>query len=327
MAAVSIEKRENIALVWVDNPPVNALSHSVREGLKDAMAQCAADNTVEALVIACRGRTFIAGADIREFGAPPKKPGLPEVVEIIERMEKPVVAAIHGTALGGGLEVALSCHYRIAVPTAKVGLPEVKLGILPGAGGTQRFPRIAGVENALDAIISGRHVKASQALSWGVLDEVTDGDLETAAIEFAKKSVAGGVRRTGDIAIDGDKYNQEFFDGFRKSIARRTRGFFAPERCIRCVEAAVKLPLKEGLAEERKNFGECFTNPQSRALQHVFFAERQVSRVPGITKETPRREIKKVGIIGAWHHGGRHRDELCQHRHACNASGGAARCA
>lgn len=304
MATVSIENRENIALVWVDNPPVNALSHSVREGLKDAMAACSADDTIEAVVIACRGRTFIAGADIREFGAPPKEPGLPEVVEIIEGMQKPVVAAIHGTALGGGLEVALSCHYRVAVPTAKVGLPEVKLGILPGAGGTQRFPRIAGVENALDAILSGRHIKADQALSWGVLDEVTDGDLEAAAIAFAQNAISKGVRRTGEIAIDGNKYDQAFFDGFRKSIARKTRGFFAPERCIRCVEAAVKMPLKEGLAEERKNFMECFANPQSRALQHVFFAERQVSRVPGISKETPRREINRVGIIGAGTMGG-----------------------
>ena len=304
MAAVGIENRENIALVWVDNPPVNALSHSVREGLKNTMAACAEDDTIEAVVIACRGRTFIAGADIREFGAPPKEPGLPEVVEIIEGMQKPVVAAIHGTALGGGLEVALSCHYRVAVPTAKVGLPEVKLGILPGAGGTQRFPRIAGVENALDAILSGRHIKANQALNWGVLDEVTDGDLEAAAIAFAQNAISKGVRRTGEIEIDGNKYDQAFFDGFRKSIARKTRGFFAPERCIRCIEAAVKMPLKEGLAEERKNFMECFANPQARALQHVFFAERQVARVPGISKETPRREIKKVGIIGAGTMGG-----------------------
>lgn len=304
MTTVSIENRDNIALVWVDNPPVNALSHSVRAGLKDAMRAIAEDDTIDAAVIACRGRTFIAGADIREFGAPPQAPHLTEVVQIIEDMEKPIVAAIHGTALGGGLEVALSCHYRVAVSSAKIGLPEVKLGILPGAGGTQRFPRIAGVENALDAIISGRHIKAKQALSWGALDQIVDGGLEEAALEFAKSAVQKGVRRTGEMTIDGDKYDQAFFEGFRASIARKTRGYFAPERCIRCVEAAVKLPLKEGLDAERQNFQECFTNPQSRALQHVFFAERQVSRVPGISKETPRRDIKRVGIIGAGTMGG-----------------------
>ncbi len=304
MTTVSIENRDNIALVWVDNPPVNALSHSVRAGLKDAMRVIAEDDTIDAAVIACRGRTFIAGADIREFGSPPKAPHLTEVVQIIEDMEKPIVAAIHGTALGGGLEVALSCHYRVAVSSAKIGLPEVKLGILPGAGGTQRFPRIAGVENALDAIISGRHIKAKQALSWGALDQVVDDGLEATALEFAKSVVEKGVRRTGEMAIDGDKYDQAFFDEFRASIARKTRGYFAPERCIRCVEAAVKLPLKEGLDAERRNFQECFTNPQSRALQHVFFAERQVSRVPGISKETPRRNIKRVGIIGAGTMGG-----------------------
>lgn len=304
MTTVSIENRDNIALVWVDNPPVNALSHSVRAGLKDAMRAIAEDDTIDVAVIACRGRTFIVGADIREFGAPPKPPHLTEVVQIIEDMEKPIIAAIHGTALGGGLEVALSCHYRVAVSSAKIGLPEVKLGILPGAGGTQRFPRIAGVENALDAIISGRHIKAKQALSWGALDQVVDDSLEEAAIDFAKSAIEKGVRRTGEMAIDGDKYDHAFFDGFRASIARRTRGYFAPERCIRCVEAAVKLPLKEGLDAERHNFQECFTNPQSRALQHVFFAERQVSRVPGIDKETPRRDIKRVGIIGAGTMGG-----------------------
>lgn len=304
MTAVSIENRDNIALVWVDNPPVNALSHSVRDGLKNAMRAIAEDDTIDAAVIACRGRTFIAGADIREFGAPPKAPHLTEVVQIIEDMEKPIIAAIHGTALGGGLEVALSCHYRVALSSAKIGLPEVKLGILPGAGGTQRFPRIAGVENALDAIISGRHIKAKQALSWGAVDELVDYDLEAAALAFAQTAIKKGVRRTGEMTIDGSIYDQAFFDGFRASIARRTRGYFAPERCIRCVEAAVKLPLKEGLEAERKNFQECFTNPQAKAMQHVFFAERQVSRVPGISKETSRRDIKKVGIIGAGTMGG-----------------------
>lgn len=301
---VSMEKRGNIAVIMVDNPPVNALSHSVREGLSKSMKACADDAGVAAIVVACAGRTFIAGADIKEFATGPKAPHLPEVVQEIEDMEKPVVAAIHGTALGGGLEVALSCHYRVALVSAKVGLPEVKLGILPGAGGTQRFPRIAGVENALDAIVSGRHIGAKVAKEWGVLDELVEDNLLGAAIAFAEGAIAKGVRRTGEITIDGNTYDQAFFDGFRKSIARQTRGYFAPEKCIQCIEAAVRLPLKEGLAFERAAIGECFVHPQSRALQHMFFAERQVSQIPGITKETPRRAIKKVGIVGAGTMGG-----------------------
>jgi 3-hydroxyacyl-CoA dehydrogenase len=301
---VSMEKRGNIAVITVNNPPVNALSHSVREGLSNSMKVCADDADVAAIVVACAGRTFIAGADIKEFATGPKAPHLPEVVQEIEDMKKPVVAAIHGTALGGGLEVALSCHYRVALSSAKVGLPEVKLGILPGAGGTQRFPRIAGVENALDAIVSGRHIGAKVAKAWGVVDELVDDNLLDAAIAFAEGAIAKGVRRTGEITIDGNKYDQAFFDGFRKSIARQTRGYFAPEKCIQCIEAAVRLPLKEGLAFERASIGECFVHPQSRALQHMFFADRQVSQIPGISKETPRRAIKKVGIVGAGTMGG-----------------------
>jgi len=304
MTTVSMEKRGNVALLTVDNPPVNALSHSVREGLIEHMEICANDAAVEAIVVSCAGRTFIAGADIKEFATGPKAPHLPDVVQKIEDMDKPVVAAIQGTALGGGLEIALGCHYRVALTTAKIGLPEVKLGILPGAGGTQRFPRVAGVENALDAIVSGRHIKAKTAASWGAIDKIVEGDLVEAAIDFAKDTISKGPRRTGEMKIDAVKYDQAFFDGFRKSVARKTRGYFAPEKCIQCIEAAVRLPLKEGLAFERTAIGECFVHPQSRALQHMFFAERQVARIPGISKETPRREINKVGIIGAGTMGG-----------------------
>ncbi|WP_262696264.1 3-hydroxyacyl-CoA dehydrogenase NAD-binding domain-containing protein [Kordiimonas aquimaris] len=301
---VSLEKRGEIAVISVNNPPVNALSHGVRDGILTHIQACDADEAVKAIVIACEGRTFIAGADIKEFGAPPKAPHLPDVVQGIEDVSKPVVAAIHGTALGGGLEVALSCHYRVALTSAKIGLPEVKLGILPGAGGTQRFPRIAGVENALDAIISGRHVKAAEAAKWGVIDQLVEDNVLDAAIAMATAKIAEGPRRTGEMEIDSSVYDQSFFDGFRKSIARKTRGYFAPERCIRCIEAAVVLPLKEGLQRERELFMECMQNPQARALQHMFFADRQVSRIPGIDKTTPRREIKKVGIIGAGTMGG-----------------------
>ncbi|MFC4347046.1 3-hydroxyacyl-CoA dehydrogenase NAD-binding domain-containing protein [Kordiimonas lipolytica] len=304
MTTVSKTMHGRVAVLTVDNPPVNALSHSVRDGLSSQMTALASDDSVDAIVIACAGRTFIAGADIREFGAPPKEPHLPDVVNQIEAMEKPVVAAIHGTALGGGLEVALGCHYRVAVESAKVGLPEVHLGILPGAGGTQRLPRIAGPANAIDAILSGRHVKAREALSWGVIDEITDGDLVEAAIATAEKAVGKAPRRTGEIEIDGEAFGPEFFAGVRKSVAKQTRGYFAPERCIQCVEAAVSMPLAEGLKRERELFQECAKNPQAKALQHMFFAERQISRIPGITKETPRRDIKKVGIIGAGTMGG-----------------------
>ncbi|NVJ96870.1 MAG: enoyl-CoA hydratase/isomerase family protein [Alphaproteobacteria bacterium] len=304
MTTVSRTMHGRVAVLTVDNPPVNALSHSVREGLANEMEALAADDAVDAIVIACAGRTFIAGADIREFGSPPKAPHLPDVVNQIEAMEKPVVAAVHGTALGGGLEVALGCHYRVASESARIGLPEVHLGILPGAGGTQRLPRIAGPANAIDAILSGRHVRAREALKWGVVDEITDGDLLAVAIATAEKAVGKPPRRTGEIEIDGEAFGPEFFAGVRKSIAKRTRGYFAPERCIQCVEAAVSMPLLEGLKRERELFQECARNPQARAQQHMFFAERQISRIPGITRETPRREIKRVGIIGAGTMGG-----------------------
>ena len=295
MTTVSKAMHGRVAVLTVDNPPVNALSHSVREGLANQMTALAGDDGVDAIVIACAGRTFIAGADIREFGAPPKEPHLPDVVNQIEAMEKPVVAAIHGTALGGGLEVALSCHYRVAVESAKIGLPEVHLGILPGAGGTQRLPRIAGPANAIDAILSGRHVKAREALKWGVIDEITDGDLVEAAIATAEKAVGKPPRRTGEIEIDGDAFGPEFFAGVRKSVAKQTRGYFAPERCIQCVEVAVSLPLAEGLKRERELFQECAKNPQAKALQHMFFADRQVSRSTGRASMSARRPTTGPG--------------------------------
>ncbi len=304
MSVVSRNDQDRVAVLTVDNPPVNALSHSVREGLQNHMSDLASDDTIDAVVIACAGRTFIAGADIKEFGSPPKAPHLGEVVDQIEAMPKPVVAAIHGTALGGGLEIALGCHYRVALSSAKIGLPEVKLGILPGAGGTQRLPRVAGVDNALNAIVSGQHFPVKVAAKWGAIDSVVETDLVEAAIAYASSKVSEGPRPTGEIAIDGEKFGPEFFAGFRKSVARQTRGYFAPERCIQCVEAAVSMPLAEGLKRERELFMECMSNPQAKALQHMFFAERQVSRIPGIGKETPRRKINRVGIIGAGTMGG-----------------------
>jgi 3-hydroxyacyl-CoA dehydrogenase len=304
VSAVSMEMKGDIAVLRVNNPPVNALSYSVRSGLAENITALQDDDRIKVAVIICEGRTFMAGADIKEFGRPLQEPGLPDVVDMIEASNKPVVAAIHGTALGGGLEVAISCHHRIALSSAKIGLPEVKLGILPGAGGTQRLPRLAGVENSLDAILSGRHVGMSEASVWGVVDKVVEDDLLEAALEFAGTLNADDIRRTGDIELDKGKYDDAFFAGFRKSIARKTKGYFAPERCVQCVEASVNLDFKAGLKRERELFIECQSNPQARALQHMFFAERQISRIPGITKETPRLSIKKVGIIGAGTMGG-----------------------
>ncbi len=299
-----MEMKGDIAVLRVNNPPVNALSYSVRSGLAENIAALQDDDRVKVAVVICEGRTFMAGADIKEFGKPLQEPGLPDVVDMIEASNKPVVAAIHGTALGGGLEVAISCHHRIALSSAKIGLPEVKLGILPGAGGTQRLPRLAGVENSLDAILSGRHVGMKEASAWGVVDKVVEDDLLDAALAYAGTLSADDIRRTGDIKLDKGKYDDAFFAGFRKSIARKTKGYFAPERCVQCVEASVNLDFKAGLMRERELFIECQSNPQARALQHMFFAERQISRIPGITKETPRLPIKKVGIIGAGTMGG-----------------------
>src|SRR5256884_2298878 len=231
--SVDLERRGRVAVLTVNNPPVNALSQHVRQGLRDGVNQATADATVRAIVITCAGRTFIAGADITEFGKPPKEPGLHEVLDRIEGAPKPVVAAVHGTALGGGLEVALACHYRVGVKTARFGLPEVKLGLLPGAGGTQRLPRVVGVEKALQMIVSGDPIGADEALTHGLIDAIVDGDLTGAGVAFAEK-VLDDNRPLKKIRDVEDKIAQarrkpELFASFRKSVARQTRGFRATE--------------------------------------------------------------------------------------------------
>lgn len=303
MADLSIE--DGIAVLTINNPPVNALSQGVRQGIKDGVEQSLANDDVKAMVLICAGRTFIAGADITEFASAPKEPGLHPVLELMENASKPIIAAIHGTALGGGLETALVCHFRVSDTGARFGLPEVNLGLLPGAGGTQRLPRVVGPAKALAMMTSGAQIGAAEAHADGLVDEIVEGDLREGAISFARRVVADNVPlsrvrdRDAKLAVDAS-----LFDDFRKSIARKTRGFLAPEYNIRCIEAAVNLPFDEGMAVEAELFRELMSGPQSRAQQYFFFAERQAGKVPDVPRDTPEIPINKVGVIGAGTMGG-----------------------
>jgi 3-hydroxyacyl-CoA dehydrogenase len=304
---VRLETEGEIALIIVDNPPVNALSWHVRQGLFDGMTKAVTDGAA-GIVVICEGRTFIAGADISEFSGAPKGPGLHEVQDAMENAPVPVIAAIHGTALGGGLEVALCAHYRVAVSSAKFGLPEVNLGLLPGAGGTQRLPRLTGVPKALEMMTSGRHISTAEAREAGLVDEVTDGDLRSAAVAFARRAVAekmplARVRDRDDKVLEA-RGNTEMFAKFRASIARKTRGFLAPEYNIQCIEAAANLPFDEGMAVERRLFTELMTGPQSAAQRYAFFAERAANKVPDIAADTPVVDVARCGVLGAGTMGG-----------------------
>ncbi|MEI7573024.1 MAG: 3-hydroxyacyl-CoA dehydrogenase NAD-binding domain-containing protein [Phenylobacterium sp.] len=299
----------DIAIITLNSPPVNALSANVREGLFEGFKTATADPAVKAIVLICEGRTFIAGADITEFGGAARGPSLFDVQAMMENAPKPVIAAIHGTALGGGLEVALVAHYRIAVPSARLGLPEVNLGLLPGAGGTQRLPRVAGPEKALEMMTSGRHAPANEALAMGLVDELAEeGKLREAAVAFARRCVSENrplVKvRDNNTKVEAARGKPEIFEAFRKANARKFRGFLAPEYNIRCIEAAVNLPFDEGLAVERKLFGELVTGSQSAAQRYSFFAERQAQKVPDVPDDTPLIPVKSVGIIGAGTMGG-----------------------
>ena len=305
----TIEKDGNISIITLNSPPVNALSASVREGLHKGITEARNDGESEAIIIICEGRTFIAGADISEFGQEPKGPSLFEVQEFIEDSNKPVIAAIHGTALGGGLEVALTCHYRIAVPSAKCGLPEVNLGLLPGAGGTQRLPRVVGVEKALQMVTSGQHVSAKQCLEMGLVDEIANEDrLREDSINFAKKIVSENrplvkISEMND-KVEAARGNENIFTDFRASIARRARGFLAPEYNIQCIEAAVNNSFDEGIKIERKLFMELVTGTQSAAQRYAFFAQRQVAKIPDIEPDTEIKPFSSIGVIGAGTMGG-----------------------
>ena len=308
-AVADLSNQGDIAVLTLNSPPVNALSANVRDGIYEGIKAAIAYPAAKAIVLICDGRTFIAGADISEFGGAMKGASLPDAQKMIEDSPKPVIAAIHGTALGGGLEVALTCHYRVAVPSAKCGLPEVNLGLLPGAGGTQRLPRIVGAEKALEMMTSGSHVPAAQCLAMGLVDEMArEGHLRDDAIAFAEKVVAEHrpLRKVRDLddKMITDRAHPEIFAEFRKANARKFRGFKAPEFNIQCIEAAVNLPFDEGMAVERKLFMELMTGPQSAAQRYAFFAERQANKIPDVPEDTPIRPINKVGIIGAGTMGG-----------------------
>ena len=300
--SVTMEKDGEIAVIIVNNPPVNALSWHVRQGLADHFKAALADDSVKAIVLRCAGATFIAGADISEFGKPPRGPDFNAVLNSIEAASKPVVAAIHGTALGGGLETALVCHYRIAVPSAKLGVPEVKLGLLPGAGGTQRLPRIVGVEAAAAMTSTGDPLPAAKAKELGLVDELAGEDsLAADAIAFARAKIADGPRPTRERAVFGDV---AVIEQLKTANAKRWRGFEAPYANLACVEAATRLPFEEGLAFEREQFMKLMFGSQSAAQRHIFFAERQAAKIDGLPKDTQLRDIKKVGVIGAGTMGG-----------------------
>lgn len=304
MTICDTEIRGNIGIIWVDNPPVNALSHAVRCGIVEALDVLTGDDQIAAIVLACKGRTFIAGADISEFGKPPEDPILPEVLSALESSSKPVIAAIFGTALGGGLETAMACHWRIASEAARMGQPEVNLGLLPGAGGTQRLPRLAGVKKALELVVGGRPISASEALNCGIVDRLSDGELVADAVALASEIIGAddALKRVRD--MPQPEADDQLFADFRASIARRTRGFTAPERAIQAVEASVAMDFDHGLAHERELFMECMGDPRSAALRHVFFAQRAAGKIPGLSRDLSPRPITQVGIIGAGTMGG-----------------------
>ena len=295
---VIVTRHEGVALVALNNPPVNALSHAVRVALLSSLEQLFADDGVAAIVIACKGRTFIAGADIREFGKPPLDPDLPELIEFIDTAPKPTIAAIHGSALGGGLELCLACHFRVATDTAKLGLPEVGLGILPGAGGTQRLPRLIGVKPALDMILSGAPISAAQARRLGLIDDVIAEPVEESAIAFARRVLSEGRarRRVSELSAAPDDAGSLL--AYERDIERNARGFLAPFRCIEAVRAAVQLPFADGLRLERELFRLLIASPESKAQRHVFFGERDVAKVPELPDDTPTRPLKTVAIVG-----------------------------
>ena len=305
VSPISTQKHHDILVVTSNNPPVNALGAAVRQGLVAAIEEAEGDDKIKAIVIRCEGQTFFAGADITEFGKPPVTPWLPEVVDRIENCSKAVVAAIHGTALGGGLEIALGCHYRVAVPSAKFGVPEVKLGLLPGAGGTQRLPRVAGVPKALEMVTGGGMIGAKEAHDIGLVDRICEGDLVQHGVAYAEEvKDIRPLPKSSERQDKVDGTDPAVFADFRKANARKFRGFEAPEANIKAVEAAVAKPYAQGVLDERNLFMGLMAGVQARAQQYFFFAERKAAKIDGISDDTRPRDIKRVGVIGAGTMGG-----------------------
>ena len=300
MAIVETHKQGDVAVIKMDNPPVNALGHALRVGLEKAFNEANADAGIKAIVLTGTGRFFSAGADITEFKSEMKEPYLPQLIDRIEASVKPVVAAVNGTALGGGLELSLGCHCRVAGKDVRqLGLPEIKLGIIPGAGGTQRLPRAIGVEQALQLITTGAFIDAAKGAALGLIDKVADGDVVAAAVEFAKAQIGKSPRRIGAKTIDKASIPPGLFEKARGSIARHPSGPVAPKAAIDAVEASTTLPIAEGTARERQLFREAAASPYARALQYAFFAERQAANLPGIGAEVKERDVKTVGVLGA----------------------------
>src|SRR3954462_9350149 len=302
---ISTRKHGDVLIILSNNPPVNALGAAVRQGLVAAIEQAEADDGVKAVVIACEGQPFFAGADITEFGKPPVMPWLPQVVDRIEDCTKPVVAAIHGTALGGGPEGGRPCHYRVAVPSAKLGTPEVKLGLLPGAGGTQRLPRVAGVKKALAMCATGNPIGAKEGFDCGLIDRLIEGELIPHAVAYAEE--VRDVRPLPKSSERQDRLNEcspETFDTFLKENGRKFRGFEAPLKNVEAVKVACEKPYSEGVLEERRLFMELMSGTQAKAQQYFFFAERKASKIDGLPENTEPRPIHKVGVIGAGTMGG-----------------------
>ena len=304
-SVVEVTQDGSVRILSIDNPPVNGLSAAVRTSLAEELAKALDDERVEALVLAGKGKLFCAGADIREFGKepPPGAPHLPDVIDSFEASDKPVVAAVRGVAAGGGLEIALGCHARVATSDARLGLPEVTLGIIPGAGGTQRLPRLIGASSALDIIVAGKLVPAAEAEKLGFVDEIVDDGVVEAATEYARALVSGkkSMRRASQGSAVAD---DSVFEEVKKTVAKKARGFKAPYAAIEAVRAAVELPFDKGLAREREIFAELVDSDQARAQRHVFFAEREVQKIPDVPKDTPTMNIQRAGVVGCGTMGG-----------------------
>jgi 3-hydroxyacyl-CoA dehydrogenase len=306
--AASYSVRDGVAVVTMNNPPVNGLGSVLRPGIMDGIRKAGADPAVKALVIIGSAKAFSGGADIREFNTPKMgvPPSLPEINDAQDACAKPMIAAIGGFALGGGLELALGCHYRVALPKSQLGLPEVKLGLLPGSGGTQRLPRVVGAAQAVQMMTTGNSVPAEKALSLGLVDEIVQGDLLEGAIRFAQKIISEkkGPRRIRDMTVKVDGDPKAFFEKARTEIGKASRGFPAPLEIVACVEAAVNKPFDEGRKEERQRFQGLVEGNESKALRHMFFSERQTAKIPDVPEDTPTRPIRSAAVIGAGTMGG-----------------------